>query len=87
MRKKSKNNLFLTRTGEEMKNSYGRNMKIIEYKNSDNVIVQFDTLEEAFYSYKNFKERYIKQVANEYKDKIPQKVYDAMYRYEIKITD
>ena len=46
-----------------------------------------DLSEEAFKSYKTFKEKYIKQVADEYKDKIPKKLYDAMYRYEVEITD
>jgi hypothetical protein len=36
---------------------------------------------------KNFKENYIKQVADEYKDLIPQKVYEALYRYEVEIND
>lgn len=47
----------------------------------------FDTPEEAFNAYKKAKEQYIKQVADEYKDKIPKKLYDAMYRYEVEITD
>jgi len=47
----------------------------------------YNTPEEAFYSYKKFKEHIIKKTANEYKDKIPQKLYDAMYRYEVEITD
>lgn len=47
----------------------------------------FDTQEEAFNVYKNFKEKYIKQVADEYKDKIPKKLYDAMYNYKVEITD
>ena len=47
----------------------------------------FNTPEEAFNSYKTFKEKYIKQVADEYKDKIPKKLYEAMYRYEVEITD
>lgn len=41
----------------------------------------------AFQSYKKFKEKYIKQVADEYKHLIPKELYDAMYRYEIEITD
>ena len=44
-------------------------------------------LEEAFYSYKQIKEDYIKQMADEYKDKIPRKLYDAMYKWEVEITD
>lgn len=47
----------------------------------------FNTPEEAFYAYKEFKEEYIKQVADEYKDKIPKKLYDAMYRYKVDIND
>ena len=42
---------------------------------------------QAFYTYKIFKENYIKQIANEYKGMIPQKLYDAMYRYEVEIND
>ena len=41
----------------------------------------------AFYTYKIFKENYIKQVADEYKDLIPQRLYDAMYKYEVEIND
>lgn len=47
----------------------------------------FDTPEEAFYAYKTFKEKYIKQIADEYKDKIPSKLYDAMLNYSVEITD
>ena len=42
---------------------------------------------QAFYCYKQFKENYIKQVADEYKDLIPKKLYDAMYKYEVEIND
>ena len=42
---------------------------------------------QAFYTYKVFKENYIKQVADEYKELIPQKLYEAMYAYEIEIND
>jgi hypothetical protein len=47
----------------------------------------YDTPEEAFHAYKTAKEAYIKQVADEYKDKIPKKLYDALYAYTIEITD
>lgn len=50
-------------------------------------IGMFDNLEKAFESYKKAKEEYIKEVANEYKDKIPQKLYKAMYNYKVEITD
>ena len=47
----------------------------------------FDTPEEAFNAYKNEKERYIREVADLYKDRIPQKLYEALYKYEVEITD
>lgn len=47
----------------------------------------FNTPEEAFYKYKEFKEQYIKEVANEYKEIIPKKLYEAMYKYVININD
>ena len=42
---------------------------------------------DAFNAYKQFKEKYIKQVADDYKDKIPKKLYEAMYNWEVEITD
>ena len=47
----------------------------------------YDTSKEAFYVYKNAKESYIKEVADEYKNKIPNKLYRAMYNYKIEIND
>ena len=44
-------------------------------------------LNEAFQIYKQFKENYIKQVADEYKPYIPKGLYDAMYKYEVEIND
>lgn len=41
----------------------------------------------AFTTYKNFKENYIKKVADEYKELIPQKLYEALYKYEVEIND
>ena len=42
----------------------------------------YDSIEEASRAYKEAKEQYIKQVADEYKDKIPKKLYDAMYNWK-----
>ena len=47
----------------------------------------FDTANEAFEAYKQAKECYIKEVADEYKDKIPTKLYEAMYSYKVDIDD
>ena len=50
-------------------------------------IGNFDSKNTAFQAYKMAKEKYIKEVADEYKDKIPKRLYDAMYKYEVEITD
>lgn len=47
----------------------------------------YTTQQEAFKVYKQFKERNIKEVADYYKDKIPNKLYDALYNYQVEITD
>ena len=47
----------------------------------------FDNPNDAFLIYKKEKELRIKEVADEYKNQIPQKLYDAMYAYEVEITD
>ena len=47
----------------------------------------FATPELAFLAYKEAKEQYIKEVAEEYKGKIPQKLYEAMMNYEVEIDD
>lgn len=57
-------------------------------KNGKNVYVwSYNTSEEAFQKYKVAKEKYIKEVADEYRNKIPKKLYEAMYRYEVEIDD
>lgn len=43
----------------------------------------YNTFQEAFETYKEYKEQHIKQVADEYRDLIPKKLYDAMYRFEV----
>lgn len=42
---------------------------------------------DAFRQYKEYKEMQMKQVADLYKDKIPEKLYLALYNYDIKPTD
>lgn len=51
------------------------------------ILGYFETPIEAFYEYKIYKELNIKIMADKYKDKIPQKLYNAMYDYEVEITD
>ena len=60
-----------------------------EGKRKNKYLGQFSTNEslQAFLVYKEFKENYIKEVADEYKNLIPQKLYEALYRYEVEIND
>lgn len=48
---------------------------------------EYESIDGAFHAYKIYKESQIKEVADHYKDKIPKKLYDAMYKWEIEITD
>lgn len=46
----------------------------------------FNTQDEAFLAYKLNKEKYIKEIADEYRNKyptFPNKIYNAMYEYEV----
>lgn len=45
------------------------------------------TPEEGFIIYKKAKEQYIREVAEIYKERIPDKIYKAMLSYKIEITD
>jgi len=56
-------------------------------KNKCEYLGLFNTPEEAFEAYKNYKEKIIKKVANKYKDKIPLKLYNALINYQVEITD
>ena len=47
----------------------------------------FSSVEEAFYVYKREKEKHIKEVANKWKDQIDPKVYAALMKYQVEITD
>ena len=47
----------------------------------------YKTLEEAFKTYKQYKENLIKEIANKYKNQIPDKLYRALLNYEVEITD
>lgn len=47
----------------------------------------YDTPEEAFYSYKEYKEDIIKNIADKYREQIPKELYMALINYEIDIND
>lgn len=48
---------------------------------------RYNTPEEAFEVYKEYKENEIKRVVDRFKDKIPKELYSAMYDYRVEITD
>lgn len=56
-------------------------------KSKQEFLGYYETQEKAFEIYKYYKERNIKQVADYYKDLIPERLYNAMYNYEVEITD
>lgn len=56
-------------------------------KNVKTYLGSYNTLEEAFQAYKVAKEMWIKEVANKYKDKLEPRVYNALMKYEVEITD
>ncbi len=64
----------------ECKNGYSA-----KYNNKE--LGTYETVEEAFIIYALEKEKTIKRIANEYKDIIPIKVYDALYAYKVQITN
>lgn len=47
----------------------------------------FDSADAAFQKYKEHKEIVIKDIAEDYKDRIPSSLYNAMLAYQIEITD
>lgn len=47
----------------------------------------FNTSQEAFQAYKTYKEALIKEVANEYKEMLDSRVYEALMNYEVNEND
>ena len=56
-------------------------------KSKNEYLGYYETQEKGFEIYKYYKERNIKQVADYFKRQIPSELYNAMYRYEVEITD
>ena len=66
------------------KNKYQASCRVC---NRSTHIGYYNTPERAFLVYKEIKEAYIKQVADEYKGRIPDRLYDAMYAWKVEIND
>ena len=71
--------------------SFNKSIRKFEaYFTQDSLRVQlgyYTTPEEAFLAYKIAKETHIKQVANKWKGKIDNRVYEALMKYEVSIDD
>lgn len=70
---------------EKQTNRYKAQCKVGKGKMKN--LGRYNSPEEAFYIYKTFKEKFIKEVANEYESKIPEILYKAMLKYEVGIND
>lgn len=89
------NGLFIkaekTRGGSPIGVSYNKKCKKfcsqLNKGNGPVLLGKFNSTREAFIIYKIEKEKYIKQVAEEYKDLIPEKVYQALINYEVEEAD
>ena len=56
-------------------------------KYNDEELGKFSTLEEAYIVYSKAKKNAIITIANEYKNQIPEEVYDALLNYEVRIEN
>jgi len=65
------------------------NKYVAQYQNNGVVthIGTYNTPEEAFQAYKTVKEAYIKEKADKWRGLITEEVYQAMYNYQVEITD
>lgn len=70
-------------TGVYFENSSGKYVAQFKRKGRQNVRRRFNTSEKAYEFYKYHKEKYIKEVADEWKPLIEPKVYQAMYNYTV----
>lgn len=93
------NKLFTKRTSNrgnypigvhKVNNKFAAECSVFDIDKNKSIILRlgrFDTPDEAFYKYKEFKEGYIKNVAEYYKDKLPKKLVEAMINYTVDIYD
>ena len=91
------NSLFVKRDNNRGESVIGTSLKNGRYrvqcwsfdpetgKSKQEYFGYYDSQEKAFEIYKYYKEKNIKQVADYYKDKIPEKLYDGMYSYKVEI--
>ena len=56
-------------------------------KSKQKTLGYYDTQKKGFKVYKYYKEKNIKDVADYYFGRIPDKLYDGLYNYEVEIDD
>lgn len=80
---------YTDKRGENVKRKLRVTCRTYEKKNKQIFLGYFpiDKPFQAFTVYKKFKENYIKQVADKYKDLIPSELYIALYNWEVEIND
>lgn len=87
------NNLFTKRNKGSLPIgvvSYGTKFKSQINKNGKRIYLGiYNTPQEAFHAYKTAKQQYVKELADKYfkEGKIAKKVYDALMKYEVEMTD
>ena len=69
------------------KHKCGKYAALCHIDHKQNYLGLFNTAEEAFLVYKQYKENVIKEVANEYINYIPYALYDSLINYDISIDD
>ena len=75
---------------DKQNKKFGVRCRIYDFKENKSKIKylgRYNTPENAFEVYKQFKEKYIKEIADYYKEQIPKKLYDGMCKYQVEITD
>jgi NMD protein affecting ribosome stability and mRNA decay len=69
-------------------NKNNSSTKIYTAKYGNKVYINsFNTIDGAFQAYKKYKELLIRDIANEYIEKIPPKLYEVMINYKVEFTD
>jgi len=93
------NNLFTKRNSKRGESAIGTTPKNGKYqvqcwlinpetgKSKQEFLGYYETQEKAFEIYKYYKEKNIKIVADYFREQIPDKLYDALYNYEVEIDD
>lgn len=79
---KSKNSKYSTGVSKYGSKYYARLRKGNKDRTRVNIGI-YDTDEEAYESYKKAKKEYIKEVAEEYRDKIPDNLYQSLINWEV----